>query len=216
MRAIDSKQLLENLQWRYATKKFDPTKKIPAETWQALEQAMILAPSSFGVQPWRFYEVSDKSMRAKLRAASWNQAQIEDASHMVVFASRVGLGVPDVDRFIARVAEVREVTVDSLAGYRKAIVGFIDGSNKAFDANTWAKRQTYIALGFLLESAAMLGIDACPMEGFDAAQYDELLGIGREGYTALAVVTAGYRAADDAYAGHKKVRFPAEDVIRRR
>ena len=213
MDAVNAATLVERLEWRYAVKRFDPARRIPAATWQALERSLVLAPSSYGLQPWRFVVVEDPATRARLLPASWGQKQIVDAPHMVVFAARKGLNAADVDHFVARIAAVRGVPAASLEGYRGMMVGFVEKSGAGIDA--WSERQTYIALGMFLASAALLGVDACPMEGIEGARYDEILGLGAAGYHALAVATAGYRAADDAYAAMKKVRFPDAEAIAR-
>ncbi len=207
-------QLLRALEWRYATKKFDASRIIPAPIWQALERSLVLAPSSFGLQPWKFFVVDDSALRAKLRAAAWNQAQITDASHLVVLARRSPLEVADVAAFIQRLSEVRGAPLESLAGYRAMIEGFITAPT--FRADDWTARQVYIALGGFLSAAALLGVDACPMEGFDPKVFDDLLGLPSQGYRATVVATAGYRAADDAISSAPKVRFPHQTLVHHR
>jgi len=211
MASINRSELLTQLSWRYATKRFDPTKKIPAETWAALEESLVLAPSSFGLQPWRFIVVNDRAIRQKLLPLSWNQNQIVDASHLVVLTARRGLGKDDVLAFTRRITEVRGIPESAIAEYRDMMLGFVDRSQSTID--DWAARQVYIAMGVLLTSAAMLGVDTCPMEGIEPAKYDEVLGLTSTGYRTLAVVTAGYRHPEDGYAGLKKVRFNADNVI---
>jgi nitroreductase len=213
MKPVSDETVERQLRWRYATKKFDPAQTIPDDDWRTLEQALVLAPSSYGLQPWRFVVVTDPAVRAGLREASWNQPQITDASHLVVFAVRRSPDAAHVDRHLARTAEVRGQPVEALAGLRGRLVGFLE--RPGFDATAWAARQVYIALGMFLCTAAMLGIDACPMEGIEPAKYDAILGLDKEGYAALCVATAGYRAADDPYAAAAKVRFAPEDVITR-
>ena len=204
--------LLAGLRWRYAVKKFDPARKIAPPLWEALEEALTLAPSSFGLQPWKFFVIDDPAVRAALRTVSWGQSQITDASHLVVFTAKKGFGTPDIERFIARSAEVRKVSPESLAGYKQMMVGALEPRGAAA-LESWVARQVYIALGFFLAAAAGLGVDACPMEGIDPAGYDKVLGLTERGYTALMVATAGYRAADDAYSQLTKVRFARNDVI---
>lgn len=203
------------LRWRYAVKKFDAARAIPDAVWASLVDALVLAPSSYGVQPWRFLDVRDPAVRAALRPASWNQAQVTDASHYVVFASRVALADHDIDRFVARIAEVRGATVESLASYRAMMVKSIVQGMPEARRDDWCARQTYIALGQFMAAAAVLGIDTCPMEGIDPAKYDEILGLPAQGYHAICACAAGYRAADDKYASAPKVRFAADDVVRR-
>lgn len=213
MQTMPSDALLQNLSWRYAVKKFDPTRKIPARDWAALEQSLVLSPSSYGLQPWHFVVVTNPKIRATLKGVSWNQTQITDASHLVVLCRRTTMVRADVDRYVARIAAVRGVPAASLEPYRGMMLGSVE--KPGADHSAWNARQVYIALGFFLSAAAVLGIDACPMEGFDAAQYDQILGLTARGFAATVVATAGYRAADDAYAALKKVRFPDSEVITR-
>ncbi|HEX3626209.1 MAG TPA: NAD(P)H-dependent oxidoreductase [Verrucomicrobiae bacterium] len=210
---INSQQLLDRLNWRYATKQFDPTRKISAQDWTTLEEALRLSPSSGGLQPWKFIVVTDPAIRAKLLPVSYGQPQITAASHLVVFAAKRDLNEADVDEFIQDIATTRGVPAESLAQYRGVLVG---GIVKALDEQgrlAWARNQAYIALGNFLTSAALLGIDACPMEGFDRAQYDEILGLKAQGYASAVIATVGYRASTDKYADAPKVRFPVNRII---
>lgn len=213
--AISPSKLLEQLNWRYATKKFDPARKIGEETWKALEQALILTPSSFGLQPWKFFVVKNPDLRKRLKPASWDQNQVIDASHLVVFAQKKDLNAADVEHFVQRIADVRKVPAASLEKNKQVMMGFVGRNGQGLNINEWAGCQLYIALGNFLTCAAMLGVDACPMEGINTKQYDDILGIGEEGYHTRCVAAAGYRAADDAYATLAKVRFPAQEVISR-
>jgi nitroreductase len=210
---VSNDTLLNQLRWRYATKQFDATRKISTDDWRTLEESLVLAPSSFGLQPWRFVVVTDQAIKDKLVPVSWNQRQVADASHMVVFAIKKNLGHLDVDRYLARMAEVRGVSSESLNGFRDVLIGFLTQPADKFDADNWAARQAYIALGQFMTSAALLGIDTCPMEGIEPARYDEILGLPAEGYQTVVVATAGYRAATDKYATLPKVRFATNDVI---
>lgn len=210
--SIAPEQLLAQLRWRYATKRFDPSAKIPPATWAALEQSLVLAPSSYGLQPWRFVVVNDPAVRARLQPVSWNQPQITEASHLVVFAAKKGLNAADVHRYVERIAAVRGVSLDSLASYERLMASHVT-QPPPFDVDEWSRRQLYIAVGTFLTSAALLGVDTCPMEGIQPAQYDAILGLSAQGYSAVCVVTAGTRASDDAYATKAKVRFEARDVI---
>lgn len=211
--AITSEQLLDRLNWRYATKQFDPDRKISASDWTVLEEVLRLTPSSGGLQPWKFIVVTDPAMRARLLPASYGQPQITAASHLVVFTSRKNFGEADVDAFIHQTAATRSVPAESLAQYRGMLVGGIVQAMDEPARNAWARNQAYIALGNLLTSAALLGIDACPMEGFDHAQYDEILGLNQQGLATAAIAALGYRATSDKYAAAAKVRFPKEQVF---
>jgi nitroreductase len=211
--AIGTEQLIHQLKWRYAVKQFDTTRKIGQRDWAALEEALLLTPSSAGLQPWAFIIVKDPAVRAKLLPASWGQTKIVEASHLVVFASKINLTEADIDAFLAHTAEVRKVPIAALADFRAMLVGgFIKGMDDAARA-AWARNQVYIALGNLLTSAALLGIDACPMEGIDRAKYDEILGLKEKGLASAAVATLGYRSSEDKYAALAKVRLPKERVF---
>ncbi len=215
MTPISTTQILDSLNWRYATKAFDASKTIPAETWAALEESLILTPSSFGLQPWKFLVITDKALREQLVPHTWNQRQVADCSHLVVMLAKKNMTEADVDQFIHRIAEVRGGTSDALAGYKGMMTGFFAKVTPDFIAG-WAKNQTYIALGQFMGSAALLGIDTCPMEGFVPTQYDEILGLTGTDYTTSVLVPAGYRSPDDKYATLPKVRFEAKDVIEHR
>ena len=211
--AISQEFLLQQLHWRYATKKFDPTRKISCADWKTLEEALILTPSSFGLQPWRFLVIADPKIREALVPVSWGQRQVADCSHFIVFAVKSKIAMEDVDAFVARTAEVRGVSAESLAPYRQMMIGSLIAGPMSSKIEEWARRQAYIALGNFLTCAALLGIDACPMEGFEPAKYDEILGLAARGLTAAVACPAGYRAGDDKYAGLPKVRFLAGDVV---
>jgi nitroreductase len=206
-------QVLQQLNWRYATKQFDPNQKIPDDAWTALEQSLVLAPSSFGLQPWKFFVVRNPELREQLKAHAWGQAQVTDASHLVVLAIQKDIEASTVDRFIDRMSEVRQVPTDSLTGYGKMVKGFLEQPPYPLEMDAWATRQVYIALGFFMHSAAMLGIDTCPLEGFDPAKFNEILKLPEQGYAAVVLCVAGYRAEDDKYATLPKVRYATEDVV---
>lgn len=205
--------LLSALNWRYACKVFDPAKKIPAETWAALEASLVLTPSSFGLQPWRFIVVQDAALREALVPHAWKQRQVSDASHLVVMAVPKVMTEAHIDANLMRMAEVRGGTPDALMGFRKMLTGFRDGMEANGGLEQWAKLQAYIALGQFMLSAALLGVDTCPMEGFVPAKFDELLGLETEGWTAAVLCPAGYRHADDRYASLPKVRFETGAVV---
>jgi len=213
MPSLAPENLLEALRWRYATKAFDPAKRIPADVWSALEEALVLSPSSYGLQPYHFIVVQDPALRARLRAVSWNQAQVEEASHLVVLAYHRKLDVAWADAFLDRVVEVRGVPKESLGGYRKAILGdLIEGPRSAI-SDHWAARQLYIAYGNLMTSAALLGVDTCPLEGLDPAAYDQILDLEQTPWKTAAALTLGYRAEGDKYATLPKVRFDQKTLI---
>ena len=213
MSPITSATLLEALNWRYATKKFDPVRKISAETWQTLEETLVLAPSSIGLQPWRFYVITDPAMKARLMPAAWNQAQVVECSHFVVFTVRKNLGADHVERHIERMVEVRGVVKESLTKFGQMALQNLDAARAEGRLDTWQTYQIYIALCSFMTAAALLGVDTCPMEGFEPLKFDEILGLKATNYMSIVGCAAGYRLPDDKYASTKKVRFKAEDVI---
>ena len=210
---VSNDTIVNQLRWRYATKQFDSNKKISAVDWATLEESLVLTPSSFGLQPWRFIVVTDPATKEKLVPVSWDQGQIADASHVVVFAIKKNVGAPEVNHYMNRIAQVRGVSAESLNGFRDVLLDFLSQPAEQFDVNFWSTRQVYIALGNFMTSAALLGIDTCPMEGIEPAKYDEILGLDAQGYKTVVVAAAGYRAASDKYATLPKVRFAPEDVI---
>jgi len=201
------------LSWRYATKKFDP-RRLPAATWEALAASLVLAPSSFGLQPWRFLVVENPGLRARLREHSWNQTQVTDASHLVVFLRRCVTGEAEINRSIGHIAEVRGIPLEKLEAYRQLMVANVAQGKSAEVQREWAARQVYIALGQFMTAAAAMGVDTCPLEGIDPARYDEILGLAGSGFETVVACAAGYRAPDDAYAQAAKVRYPAAEVLR--
>ncbi|HEY5227004.1 MAG TPA: NAD(P)H-dependent oxidoreductase [Opitutaceae bacterium] len=213
MTIVPAETLTAALRWRYATKKFDPARKIPAETWKALEESLVLTPSSYGLQPWKFIVVTDRATCEKLSAVSWGQKQPAECSHYVVFAGRRGYGLEDLEHFMDRTVEVRGVPRESLKGYGDLIAGSLDRAAKAGTLDAWMGKQSYIALGQFMASAALLGIDTCPMEGIEQAKYDEILGLAALGYGTLCACAAGYRSASDRYSKAAKVRFNESEVI---
>jgi nitroreductase len=213
MKRIETDELLAALKWRYAAKKFDPARKIDEATWAALEEVLVLSPSSFGLQPWKFLVITDPAVRESLVPLSWGQRQVADASHLVVFTVKHPLDATDVRRHIERTAEVQGIAPDVLAGFEKVVNDFI---GRPFDVRSWSTRQVYIALGNFLTAAALLGVDTCPMEGLDPEAYDKALGLEGSGYYTVAACPVGFRADDDHSAARAKVRFKPEHIIEHR
>ena len=216
MKEKDPNALVSALEWRYAAKSFDPTQKIPLEIWSALERSLVLTPSSYGLQPWKFIVVEDLPLREKLRLASWNQRQVVECSHYVVIAQKTAVDEAYVDKFVQLIVSTRGVDPNTLAGLKRVIMGDVVTGERSRYVREWAARQCYIALGNLLTSAALLGVDTCPMEGFDPAKYDEILGLEPKGLTAAVACAVGYRNPEDRFGTFKKVRFPHEELVDRR
>ncbi len=205
------KELINALNWRYATKHFDKNKEIDGETLDALKQTLVLSASSFGLQPYKFIIIQDQALREKLTAASWNQAQIVECSHLIVFVGKKNIDLSYIEDFINLTAITRQIEVSMLNDYKNMMAGSLINGEKNIAA--WAAEQAYIALGNLLTSAALLKIDACPMEGIDIEKYNKILQID-EDHSALCVCALGFRQQDDRYQNLKKVRFTKEQLIK--
>ncbi len=211
MSELGPQELIERLHWRYAVKKFDASRTLDYATWEALEASLILTPSSYGLQPWRFVIITDPAIKAQLPAISWNQQQPQDCSHMIVLAARKNMDESYVNRYMESVVETRRLPAEAVAGYRKVLVSTVNSTvGKHLD---WNARQVYIALGQLMTASAVLGVDACPMEGIDTGAYDTLLGLTETDYTCVVGCALGYRHPDDKASSAAKVRFAAADVI---
>lgn len=205
--------IINSLRWRYATKKFDASKKLSQEQLETILEALRLSPSSFGLQPWKFVVVNDAKKRELLKVASWNQSQVTDASHFVVIAVPKVIDSSLVDNYIASMKNAN-VSADAakLEGLSGVIKNFMNG--KSADAlKAWVRNQAYIALGVVLTVAAVEKIDACPMEGFNSSKFDAILGLSERGLESCVCLALGFRASDDAHAEEPKVRYSKEDVI---
>jgi nitroreductase len=213
MATLSSEQLINALNWRYATKKFDATKKIDQKTWNALEDTLVLTPSSYGLQPWKFLVITDKSVMQKLTTLSWGQKQVEDCSHLVVISIKEKMDEEHVNHFLKETAQTRGIPAESLDGYKKMMIGDVVNGPRGKVSFEWAARQAYIALGNFMTSAALLGIDTCPMEGIDPIKYDDVLGLTNSGWRTVVACPAGFRSTDDKYSEAKKVRFSRAEII---
>ncbi len=211
---MTNEELIEKLNWRYAVKRFDPTKKISDLDWKTLEDALVLSPSSYGLQPWKFYVVTDEATKKELLPHAWNQPQIVEASHLIVIAAKQNANPSDIEKYVNRIIEVRGTKREDL----EILNGMMLNSQKmAIESgfiNEWSARQCFIALGNIMTSAAMLGIDACPMEGFIPPEFDRVLGITDEGFASVVVCAVGYRSSEDWLAQLPKVRYENSDLVK--
>lgn len=203
--------ITQALSWRYATKKFDSTKKLSSDQLDFIAEAIRMAPTSFGLQPFRLVVVEDQQLREQLKAVSWNQEQITSASHLLVFAVLKDIGEKEINNYINLIASERNVNVSDLEGFKGMMANLFNLSVE--QKIEWAKKQAYIALGVALLSAAESKIDACPMEGFTPSEYDRILGLEEKGLTTAVIMTIGYRALDDDYQKLKKVRLPKSEFV---
>ncbi|PRX53126.1 NAD(P)H-dependent oxidoreductase [Flagellimonas meridianipacifica] len=203
---------LENLNWRYATKKFDADKKISSQDLDTILKAIQLSPSSYGLQPYHILVITDEALRKELQPASWNQSQIVDASHLLVFAAKSEFGSELIDDYLQNVVDTRGVNPENLKGYGDFMKSkLLDLPNNI--KTTWTSRQAYIAAQSAMLAAAELKIDTCPMEGFEPAKYDEILGLKDKGLTSVVVLTVGYRSEEDDTQNYPKVRKSNKELF---
>lgn len=203
---------IENLKWRYATKKFDSSKKISPKKLTKLMEAIQLSVSSYGLQLYKVIIVEDTSLREKLKSVSWGQGQITEASHLVVFCNYTNVKDKHVDDFLDLTSKTQNVDVKNLSGYGDFVKGKIKEKTKSESIN-WTSRQTYLALGNLLNACAELKIDSCPMEGFDPEKYNEILNLSKQGLNAAVIATIGYRSDEDHTQNRRKVRKPLNELF---
>jgi nitroreductase/dihydropteridine reductase len=204
--------LIENLTWRVAVKSFDPTKKLTEEQLNQVLDATRLAPSSAGMQPYRILVVENPEIREKLREAAFGQAQLTQASHVIVFAAETVIDEAYVNKAIQLVATTREMGAEHLEGFRQNILNHVNSMSEE-DKIAWAKKQAYIALGVLTAATADAHIDICPMEGFMAGKFDEILGLHALGLTTAVIAPIGFRADDDMLSKLAKVRRPKQELF---
>lgn len=204
--------ILEKLNWRYATKKFDSSKKVSKENLETLLDAANLTASSYGLQPYKIYVIEDADIRTKLRAASYDQSQITDASYVIVLANKPTFDDTMIDDYINNIMKIRGLSKDDLEGFSQTMKSTLLDLPDA-QKNTWTSNQAYIVLGNLMTIAAEMEIDTCPMEGFDKAQYNEILGLTDKSLNAAVVLAVGYRSAEDETQNYPKVRYSKEQII---
>jgi len=204
--------LIEKLEWRYATKKFDATKKLSQEQLASLLTAVRLTPTSYGLQSYKVVVVENPEIKEKLRAASYGQPQLTDASHVIVFATETAIDEALVNKYVDNIAATRNIDRKHLHEYEHLMLGTVNRLSDEIKIG-WSTKQTYIALGFLLAAAAELEIDACPMEGFEAGKFDEILGLKEKGLASTVIAPVGFRSDEDHYSHLAKVRRPQEELF---
>ncbi len=203
--------LIQDLNWRYATKNMNG-ETVSSEKLDAILAATNLAATSYGLQPFTVLVVSNEETKAKLQAAAYGQPQVGNSSSVLVFTVPLKITAADIEAFINLVATTRNMPVEALDGYKGMILSTV-GALPAEQQQIWSAKQAYIALGTALAAAAEQKVDACPMEGFDAAQFDEILGLTEKGLKSVVIMPVGYRAADDATAEYIKVRKPESELF---
>lgn len=205
-------RLIEDLRWRYATKKFNPDKLISTQDFETLKEVLSLVPTSNGLQPFKFLIIENKAIREQLKARSWNQSQITDASHLIVMCSYIDLNEGHIDSYITLNADQRKIAEEKLEKFSSHLKRTVTSQSIEEKASS-NEKQVYIALGHLLHAAAQLRIDASPMEGFEPEGYDEILGLSAKNLRATVVCALGYRADDDTYQHMQKVRKAHDDLF---
>ena len=213
MSRVDNEILHTQMNWRYACKKFDPTKKIREADLKILTESLRLAASSYGLQPWKFIVVQNPDLRKALFEVSWRQTPVLDASHFIVLAYKEKVDEAHIDKHLVQAAKVHGTDLATMAGYKNVMMGDLINGPRAQIINFWAQRQAYIAMGSFLTTAALMEIDTLPMEGLVAESYDKVLELEGTGYKTVAAIACGYRSTEDAYQNSKKVRFDEKDVI---
>ncbi|MGV3609665.1 MAG: NAD(P)H-dependent oxidoreductase [Fluviicola sp.] len=198
------------LAWRYATQKYDSTKKISDADMQEILEAINSAPTSYGLQPFKLIHVKSQELRVQLRAAAFDQSPLTDASDVIVFTVNRHVEDQHIDSYMQRIVEVREVERERLNRFQQNIAGTLSNLSPE-ELIAWNTKQAYIGLGFGLIMAAHLGIDSTPMEGFQKEKYDEILGLSDD--HAVLVLTFGYRSDEDHTQHHKKVRKTLEQLV---
>lgn len=203
--------ILENLKWRYATKQFDATKKISEKNLNRLLDSVQLTASSYGLQPYEVLVISDRETREKLKKAAWNQSQITEASYVFVFANLKSIDKNYVNTYLDNIAKTRKLSREDLKGLEDMVGNTILQLSPEAQ-NEWAAKQAYIALGNLLTTAASFKIDTCPMEGFDATKFDQILELSEKNLTSAVIATIGYRREEDSLQYQPKVRKSKKDL----
>jgi len=204
--------ILNDLKWRYATKKFDLNKKIPEKELKILLESLRMSPSSMGLQPWKFIVVEDIKLRKQIRGVSWNQSQVTDSSHLILLCARRDVDAQYAGEYVKQMSQIQKQNILKLKGFQLVVTGFLS-LMKPVERFQWAQKQVYIALGFLLSTCAQMRIDSCPIEGFNRRKVDMLLGLDKTDYASVVMCPIGYRSKEDKHAREAKVRWEKKTVI---
>jgi len=213
MSRVDNEILHSQMNWRYACKKFDSTKKIREADWNILAETLRLSASSYGLQPWKFIVVLNSDLRKQLLPLSWGQTPVTEASHFIVLTYKEKMDEMHIEKYIQQMAKTRGVEASTLEGFKSTMLSDLVHGGRGAVINWWAQRQTYIAMGAFLTTAALMEIDTLPMEGIEPEGFDKVLGLTDSGFKTLAAIACGYRATDDKFQHVKKVRFDSDEVL---
>ncbi|WP_459211848.1 NAD(P)H-dependent oxidoreductase [Aquimarina rhabdastrellae] len=204
--------IIESLEWRYATKKFDATKSLSTAQIDTLIQAFNLTATSYGLQPLKLVVIHNKDLQQQLVAHSMNQQQVADASHLLVICIEKEISSDYIINHFERVKAIRNTNDEVLKPFRDYLIDSFGGKSTT-EIRTWASKQAYIALGNLLTVCATQEIDACPMEGFVPEKYDEVLQLDKKGLSSILVLPVGYRSNEDMFADFAKVRRSTNETV---
>lgn len=204
-------QLIENLKWRYATKKYDTNKKVSEQDMSKIMEAIRLSATSYGLQLFKVLDIKNPEIRNQLKEVSWGQPQTTDASHLLVFCNYSEVNDDHIDQYVQLKAKVQNLDLNALKGHGDFVKGKMSEASNEFK-QVWTARQTYIALGNAMTACAELHIDSTPMEGFDPSEYNRILGLKAKGLQAAVVLAIGYRSEEDSTQHGAKVRKPIEEI----
>lgn len=206
------KKIIEDLRWRYAAKQYDPSKKLTDEQFDIIKESLRLTPSAYGLQPLKFIFVETPSLREEIKPIAHNQAQVVDASHLLIICAHTNIDEAYIDTYVDRVKEVRNTPAERAAGFSDFLKkNVLSIPNEHVEP--WNVHQAYIALGQVLHTCASLRVDATPMEGFNAKALDELLGLDAQGLKSVLLCPIGFRSTDDVYQHLPKVRKAPENIF---
>ena len=206
------KKIIESLNWRYAIKIFDSSKNVSDDDIHIILEAARLAPSSYGIEMWKFIAVKNDVLREKLKEAGYNQPQITDASILIVITQRTDAELNLTNELIDRISKIRKIDTDKLEGFKSMLKNSVTQKFENGTLDSWIKAQAYIPLGIMIETASLLDIDTCPMEGFQSEKVDEILQLKNKSLKSIAILAIGYRG-DDPASNYQKVRRDFEEVV---
>ena len=204
--------IIESLKWRAAVRNFDSSKKVSTENVNALVEAGNLTATSMGLQPFKIIVLHNEEIQKELIPYSYNQKQVGEASHVLIFAIETNVNQQTIDNYLERHIEVRNVKASSLENYKNSMSNYLSMMDEE-TKKTWATKQAYIALGTVMTAAADLKIDSCAMEGFDPEKYQEMLGLKEENLLPVVVLPIGYRSEEEMMAGLPKVRKTLQNFV---
>jgi nitroreductase len=211
---MENKNILEGLKWRYATKVFDSSKKLSEDQVEQLKEIISLTPSSYGLEPYKVIIITNEELRLQLKKVSWNQAQVTDSSHYVVFLHKKTISEDDIKEFVNRTANIRSVDISTLEVYQNLMIGDLVNGPRSKIISQWSKNQVYNALGNTMTGLSALEIDSCPLEGFDPFEYNKILELEETEFTTSVCLAVGFRDESDKYATLKKVRKSHDELIK--